>query len=289
MGFASTLSVPIRHRRSSEVDSINIIANKMLPRIASRAYSELYGSIDVSLLDPEEATMNSFNEKWMEIGETKSILTSSNMLSEQFNAEPMQTFEPIINVPALSSFLLIAVVFSALQIRISSISGAATRRNEALKELRQIKSMELSAADIGGSDNRPGAEAVANALSKYENALREELELRKVIPGVRISAPNDPRRDETELSAARQFLGMSISEEGEVIPMSEEMPQQRSIQTKDETNEEGMSNGAKAVLAAIALSQVILLIVLSFDPLNANNAFFGIGFESLTDILPTSS
>ena len=271
------------------MDSINIIANKMLPRIASRAYSELYGSIDVSLLDPEEATMNSFNEKWMEIGETKSILTSSNMLSEQFNAEPMQTFEPIINVPALSSFLLIAVVFSALQIRISSISGAATRRNEALKELRQIKSMELSAADIGGSDNRPGAEAVANALSKYENALREELELRKVIPGVRISAPNDPRRDETELSAARQFLGMSISEEGEVIPMSEEMPQQRSIQTKDETNEEGMSNGAKAVLAAIALSQVILLIVLSFDPLNANNAFFGIGFESLTDILPTSS
>mmetsp|Transcript_9049 Transcript_9049/g.27052 ORF Transcript_9049/g.27052 Transcript_9049/m.27052 type:complete len:272 (-) Transcript_9049:309-1124(-) len=201
---------------------------------------------------------------------------------------PSQTFEPVVNAPAVGAFLFISVVFSLLQIRISGINRAATRRAEALRTLREVKSVQLSAADLGEEDSRPSTDDVARALNEYEEALREELKLRTVIPGVRIVAPNDPKEQEKDLAAARQFLDMDINESGELLMVEDSEVKQRK-QTPTKTSEDaGMSNGAKVVLAAVALTQVLLLVLLSFDPMTADSVFTTIGGQPPANV-PLSS
>jgi len=169
-----------------------------------------------------------------------------------------QVFEPVINIPALGSFLLIVVVFSLLQIRISQVNEAAVRRKEALTELRRIKSSELSSE---GKD-RPTSEQIQQALQCYETSLSNEESLRTIIPGIRIVAPNGPvSSSQEDIRAAKQFLGIDLSTDS----------------TGNETRQEGFSFGAVAVLAIVALSQLCLLYMLSFDPMTANDVYTTIG------------
>ena len=51
--------------------------------------------------------------------------------------------------------------------------------------------------------------------------------------------------------------------------------------SNEEVNTDRLSNGAKATLLVIALTQIALLVVLSFDPMSADNVFTAIG--SLSD------
>lgn len=60
-----------------------------------------------------------------------------------------------------------------------------------------MESLQLSGSDDNGR-SRPDEERVASAKKKYEDALREEMDLRSILPGVRIVAPNDPKRDEEQ-------------------------------------------------------------------------------------------
>lgn len=190
------------------------------------------------------------------------------------------SFEPVVNIPALFSFVLIAAVFSILQFRINAVARAAERREQALKTLRTVKSLELSSSDVGEESQRPSEYDVSMALADYEDALREEENLRTVIPGVaRIVAPNDPNRREEDVEAARRFLGMNIGDvsEGNAGENSEEAAPKK-----------GFSNGSLAILAAVALSQLALLYMLSFDPMATSQVFTSVGGEPPSD-LPFSS
>lgn len=165
-------------------------------------------------------------------------------------------FEPILNVPALASFLVVAVIFLFLSFRINAIGQAVNRRKTVLAELRTLKANELSS----DGDDRPSAEALSKATKEYETALRAEEELRTVVPGVRLAAPDAAGNTEEDVVAAKRFLGIDLKPGREI-----DQP------TKEEGG--GLSNGAIAVLAVVALSQVALLCLLSFDPMAASSTF----------------
>ena len=216
------------------------------------------------------------------------LLAASDDLSAALTAPaPYQTFEPVVNVPALSAFAFVTVVFGLLQLRINQVQTAAERRKAALESLRVVKSLQLGADDFaaaakdvdeevddtgtkpaGRSRGITEAATVRAALDEYEAALREELGLRQIVPGIRIVAPGDPKSAEADLAAARQFLGLDINDAGEVVPIAEGTAVQRSTGNEnEEEGEKGMSTASKAVLLAVAVLQLGLLYLLSFDPM----------------------
>ncbi|KAL7483930.1 hypothetical protein ACHAW6_009573 [Cyclotella cf. meneghiniana] len=178
---------------------------------------------------------------------------------------PIREFEPIINVPAATAFLLIAVVFTLLQIRINAVSNAAKRRSRALEELRRVESLQLAGSD--DSLKRPNGMDVSLAREEYESALREELNLRKIIPGVRIVAPNDPKRDAEQRAAAKRFLGWDGNEFEDEITDSGGL-QQGSNEGKE------LSGGAQFILFGVASTLIVLLWTLSFDPMSTSVGSF---------------
>lgn len=191
----------------------------------------------------------------------------TSLSSVAIAGDSAQVFEPIVNVPALGSFLFIAIVFSFLILRVRQVENAVERRKAALTELRQVKSQELS----GGVSES----AVAKALKEYEDALNSEEDARVIIPGVRVVAPNQPAaRNEEDVAAARQFLGIDLSDESSA-----------SASSKKEKERTGLSTGSVAVLAVVALSQIALLYMLSFDPMDTFNT---LGGSSPPDLPPSS-
>ncbi len=80
---------------------------------------------------------------------------------------PIQQFEPVLNTPAATSFIIISIVFTLLQLRINAVSSAAKRRSTALEELRKIESLQLSEPD--GIEDQ-----VNKAKLEYENAREEQ-------------------------------------------------------------------------------------------------------------------
>ena len=177
---------------------------------------------------------------------------------------PITEFEPVINVPATFAFLLIAVTFAILQFRINAVSTAARRRSNALEALRRAESLQLSCDD---SMERPDETSVAAAKVEYENALRAELDLRTVIPGVRIVAPNDPKRDEEQRAAAKRFLGWDGKEFGDDLDLKadEKLEQGGGEQNK-------LSGGAQVILFGVASILILLLWTLSFDPMSPSGS-----------------
>lgn len=180
----------------------------------------------------------------------------------------IQEFEPIVNVPALSSFLIISVVFGLLQLRINSVSQATKRRSEALESLRKVESLQLSTSDV----DRPTEDDVALAKAAYENALTDELNLRTIIPGVRIVAPNDPKRDEEERAAAKRFLGWTDEDLGIDEYENEQSDQATSNNLQQKEEGGGLSNGANFLLALVGSTLIALLWTLSLDPMTASQA-----------------
>mmetsp|Transcript_27260 Transcript_27260/g.41017 ORF Transcript_27260/g.41017 Transcript_27260/m.41017 type:complete len:326 (-) Transcript_27260:18-995(-) len=255
---------------------------------------------------------------------------SSWLIGSSAELEPSVTFEPQVNTPALFSFAIIAVVFSLLQIRINSVRDASTRREEALSFLRQVKSEQLDLSfqsrSTGSNEQAMAKEQADNnndkvkdAIKAYEIALKEELDLRTIVPGVRIVAPNDASRREQDIAAAKQFLDWDIDildgNENNDDSNSDKMKSNRGVgggafslnnlendgdkkelqqserkkqlmqsrrrfdgeegnaPSSSKTENEPMSNAAKAILLTVALSQIALLFLLSLDPMSANNVF----------------
>jgi hypothetical protein len=167
-------------------------------------------------------------------------------------------FEAQVNAPALGAFAVIFVVFGLLQLRTNQVNDAALRRKEALQVLRAIKSQELS----GTFEEKPSPDAIRKAVDAYKSCIDEEERLRNVVPGVvRIVAPNGPASaSEEEVQAAKQFLGIDLTEGGAVVPNMK-----RSDVSKEDSK---MSGGAVAVLAVVGLTQIGLLFLLSFDPMS---------------------
>lgn len=176
------------------------------------------------------------------------IMIEPDFATTSITTQPQ--FEPVLNVPAFSVFLLVAAIFAALQWRISAIGKAAEERTAALDRLRRIKAAQLTSdAD---------ADAVRAAVRAYEDAYWRVERLRTVIPGVARVAPPpsqsvNRRVMDENAAAARQFLGI----EPETTDQSDE----------SESEEKRLSPVLAGVLAVIALSQIALLVLLvATDP-----------------------
>ncbi|GAX14383.1 hypothetical protein FisN_11Hh159 [Fistulifera solaris] len=178
--------------------------------------------------------------------------------------EKTTEFEPILNVPALGSFLLIFAIFSFLVQRTSAIEQAADERTRAVERVRKLKSLALR------GDATP--EEVDQAIQSYRDAYDKVETLRYVIPGVaRITPPpagslSRKSMEENEM-AAQQFLGIE--------------PEESNVEKTDNENQQtGLSPILIAILAVVATSQIMLLGLLSSDPMSATDlldaATFGI-------------
>ena len=142
------------------------------------------------------------------------------------------------------------------------VAGARRKLQQRLGVAQLPRCFKARARAAGGGEE----------VDEYEAALREELSLRQIVPGVRIVAPGDPRSaDSADLAAARQFLGLDINDAGEVVPIEKGtvVPRNTEGDVGEEGKEEGMSTGSKAVLLAVAVLQLGLLYLLSFDPMAA--------------------
>lgn len=202
---------------------------------------------------------------------------------------PIREFEPVLNAPAAASFFIIAVVFALLQFRINAVANAAARRASALEALRRAESLQLAGDDSdarsgGVSDASRLSDRVAIARDEYENSLRAEMDLRTIVPGVRIVAPNDPKRDEEERAAAKRFLGWGGEEFGDDPDddiarkgLGSEGSTGGDVQSKGNDVNAGISNSAKVILFGTASMLIVLLWALSFDPMVADQVLTTLG------------
>ena len=186
-------------------------------------------------------------------------LTAQDAVGLSPGIEVARSFEPQVDAGASVVFLLIAVVFTLLQIRIGAISAAATHRSAALERLRSVESRQLSSPD------EVTAEQALSAKDEYEQALTRELNLRTVIPGVRVVAPRDPQKEEEQRAAAKRFLGWSDSDLG----LSSEAP------SGESDSKDGMSNGSRAVLLAVGLLLLVTFFTLCVDPMTTLSSISG--------------
>ena len=112
-------------------------------------------------------------------------------------------FEPVLDVQAFSTFVVIIGVFAALSFRTSQVEGAVQERKRALENLRVVKSKELA------NDQSIDEAVIQLALDEFEVAVTKEETLRNIIPGVvRIVPPSSADSKEEEARVvAKQFLG----------------------------------------------------------------------------------
>lgn len=156
-------------------------------------------------------------------------------------------FSPVLNVPALSSFLVISGIFLFLQLRIRSIGKAADQRTEALGELRSMKARELA--------GKASPVEVEHALENYREAYDRVESLRDVVPGARIAPPPSQslsrERMEDNVAGARQFLGVET---------------ESTSQNDSDDTEKSLPLPLTLLLAVVAASQIGVLVLLSIDP-----------------------
>lgn len=174
--------------------------------------------------------------------ELRSIMLAEDPLTTTTSAAP--TFEPVLNVPALVTFLFISIVFSALTLRTVQVEQAVQDRNLKLQCLRDLKSKELA------GDGTVTKEDVEAMKEQYEQAVRTEEALRNLVPGVvRIVPPSAGDQKEEEASVvAKQLLGKDFDIG---VPKQERNPE-----------------GQLPALAIGALAAVALLLVGQFVFLN---------------------
>lgn len=187
---------------------------------------------------------------WCKNSELTHFLDTLPIVSGQ---EVTTDFSPVLNVPALSSFLVVGAIFLFLQLRISGIGRAADQRTEALEELRGVKKLEL----VG----KTTPDEVKLALDKYRETYDRVEELRTVVPGVRIAPPPSQslsrERMEDNVKGARQFL--SIDPEPS--------------EGNDDQTERKLPLSLVLLLAVVAASQIGLLVLLSVDPVTGKGIF----------------
>ncbi|VEU37296.1 unnamed protein product [Pseudo-nitzschia multistriata] len=172
--------------------------------------------------------------------------------------EPI-VFEPILNVPALVTFVSIMAVFSALILRTNQVEDAVQERKRRQEEVRDLKAREVGEGTVA-------PEQIEQTLRLYEDAVRKEERLRNILPGVRIVPPSSSDRREEEAQAiAKQYLGEDFNIG---------VPKRYNEKIEDTEGGGGLPGAAIGVLAVVALSQVGLLAFFNFgaDPMSGNGA-----------------
>jgi hypothetical protein len=182
-----------------------------------------------------------------------SELTSFSDAFPVIGSQEVADFSPVLNVPALASFLVVTAIFLFLQFRVASIGRAAEERTEALGALRSLKAKELTGEASPAEVNL--------ALAKYRETYDRVEELRTVVPGARIVPPPSQslsrERMDDNTAAARQFLGIESE-----APVG-----------KDDDTERSLPLPLALLLAVVAASQIGVLVLLSVDPMAHTGIF----------------
>lgn len=187
-------------------------------------------------------------------------LTARTTAFDVTSSASTTTFEPILNVPALVTFLFITTVFTALILRTNQVETAVQTRKQRLEELRKLKSKEIFDGTV-----RP--EDVQQVLQLYEDAVIREEDLRNILPGVRIVPPSSNNLSEGDASlVAKQLLGKEYKI-GVPKPDNDEKLQ------NDSESSGKLSAVAIGILFMLMFSQVGLLTFLNF------------GFDTSTSLL----
>ena len=201
--------------------------------------------------------------------------TTTAILTTSIDAvpQPSQSFEPIVNVPAMLSSVFIASIFGALILRTNQVERAVQERNERLQELRAYKSKQLANSNNDGSiESSSVADAdLARLLQRYEEAVQKEEKLRNVLPWtsrIRIVAPSGGRAEEQQARAdALRFLGKdydigpsSSSSSLSSLSSSEQSNLSRNNMGTNRPNVQQKQNLPIWPLAFVVLSQLALII-----------------------------
>jgi len=130
-------------------------------------------------------------------------------------AELTANADPILVNAGLSAVVTIIISYFFYNARVEAAEEASERREVALQDLRTARQGQFSS----NSSEPTSTEVVEAAASAYEDALRKEMHLRQIVPGLgwRLDFPDDPVSREEDKAAARQFLGLEITEDGNIV------------------------------------------------------------------------
>jgi len=104
----------------------------------------------------------------------------------------------------------VAIGFVSYQNRLADIEVARYATEDTLRILRGLRSAQMTGS---GGENIEGEYEMA--LKKYDDALREEVNLRNSLKSLPFKAPNDT--EGPDIAAAKQFLGIETNNEGDLI------------------------------------------------------------------------
>eukprot|EP00548_Thalassiothrix_antarctica_P016469 CAMPEP_0194188264 /NCGR_PEP_ID=MMETSP0154-20130528/54358_1 /TAXON_ID=1049557 /ORGANISM="Thalassiothrix antarctica, Strain L6-D1" /LENGTH=202 /DNA_ID=CAMNT_0038908573 /DNA_START=210 /DNA_END=818 /DNA_ORIENTATION=+ len=164
------------------------------------------------------------------------------------------SFEPVVDVPSLLATMLVLIGALLLRLRQSAIAQAAKDRKVALECLRDAKKKELN-LEISSDDARM-------AVVMYEKALEKEEQLRTLLPGVRLKAPDNPQRSKENQDAVIQFLDANANA---TMYVTEIMNTKGDSKTPQTTKEEGKDNSSFDNTVGPAFGLGVLLLLL-FSP-----------------------
>ena len=173
------------------------------------ASNESIPELDGSLDDDSDASNPLIDAKGTWARFTTSSLYRTILVSGAFFTSPK--IRSVISPPILVGLFLIALAVYTYQDRFDNLADlTGPRRQAALRNLRQAKADQLS--------SKASAEDISLYAKAYEDALREELAVRVIIPGIWY-VRMDPNAD--DWSAAPQFLGLEITENYELKRLDE--------------------------------------------------------------------
>jgi hypothetical protein len=252
-----------------------------------------------------QSTFGGLDHHWTLPSSTIVATTEANMIthtSMSALSSPSTSFEPILNVPALVTFVFIASVFGALIVRTNQVEAAVQERNLRLQELRAYKARQLdnsnTTATAGSTETTATStidEDLALCLRRYEEAVQREERLRNVLPGtsrIRIVAPSGNRPEELQARAdARRFLGKdydigstTASSSSSSSPGDSQLSSEQKRNFNIGNDESGINhNNNKSQLpiwplAIVILSQLVLLgFLTSLQDVATNSPFDNAG------------
>ena len=132
-------------------------------------------------------------------------------------AELTANANPLVVDAFLGTLAATVIAYVAYNARVEAAEEASEVRELALRDLRTARQGQFTS----NRSQQTTSDAVQEAAETYEQALRKELKLRWISPqlGWRLDFPDDPASREEDQAAARQFLELEITDDGNIIEL----------------------------------------------------------------------
>lgn len=133
-------------------------------------------------------------------------------------AELTADANPIVVNAFLGTVAFSIVSYFVYNARVEAAEEASEIRELALRDLRTARQGQFTS----NKNQQTTSDTVQEAASAYEEALRKEMQLRWISPqlGWRLDFPDDPASREEDKAAAKQFLGLEITDDGNIVELS---------------------------------------------------------------------